>query len=102
VAAIARSRGLDPSDIEVWFGDEARVGHVWPAPFASGFVKSTPLISLLQRIRPRRHASGQDGDPRDPVLIRSSALMPCFSPGFRTTVRLSLSGHLVIATRKLL
>src|SRR3954453_17738745 len=27
VAAIARSRGLDPSDIEIWFGDEARVGQ---------------------------------------------------------------------------
>jgi len=27
VAEIARSQGLDPSDIEVWFGDEARVGQ---------------------------------------------------------------------------
>jgi hypothetical protein len=27
VAAIARSRGLDPGDIEIWFGDEARVGQ---------------------------------------------------------------------------
>ena len=25
--AIARERGLDPSDIEIWFGDEARVGQ---------------------------------------------------------------------------
>src|SRR4051812_40402593 len=27
VVAIARSRGLDPSDIEIWFGDEARIGQ---------------------------------------------------------------------------
>jgi transposase len=27
VAAIARRRSLDPSDIEVWFGDEARIGQ---------------------------------------------------------------------------
>jgi hypothetical protein len=27
VAAITHQRGLDPSDIEVWFGDEARVGQ---------------------------------------------------------------------------
>src|SRR4051812_40043957 len=27
VAAIARSRGLDPRDIEIWFADEARVGQ---------------------------------------------------------------------------
>ena len=27
MAAIARTRGLDPRDIEVWFGDEARIGQ---------------------------------------------------------------------------
>lgn len=27
MAAIARKRGLDPSDIEIWFGDEARIGQ---------------------------------------------------------------------------
>ncbi|HEY4044410.1 MAG TPA: hypothetical protein VGM32_21555, partial [Rhodopila sp.] len=27
LAAIARDRRLDPVDIEVWFGDEARVGQ---------------------------------------------------------------------------
>ena len=27
VAAVARTRGLDPSDIEIWFGDEARIGQ---------------------------------------------------------------------------
>ena len=27
MAAIARTQGLDPSDIEVWFGDEARIGQ---------------------------------------------------------------------------
>ena len=27
VATIARQRGLDPGDIEVWFGDEARIGQ---------------------------------------------------------------------------
>jgi len=24
--AIAREKGLDPGDVEVWFGDEARIG----------------------------------------------------------------------------
>jgi transposase len=27
LAAVARERGLDPGDIEVWFGDEARIGQ---------------------------------------------------------------------------
>jgi hypothetical protein len=27
VATIARRRGLDPGDIEIWFGDEARIGQ---------------------------------------------------------------------------
>jgi len=27
VATIARQRGLDPSNIEIWFGDEARIGQ---------------------------------------------------------------------------
>ncbi len=27
MATIARQRGLDPGDIEIWFGDEARIGQ---------------------------------------------------------------------------
>ena len=27
MAAVARTRDLDPSDVEVWFADEARVGQ---------------------------------------------------------------------------
>jgi transposase len=27
VATITRQRGLDPADIEIWFGDEARIGQ---------------------------------------------------------------------------
>jgi transposase len=27
VAAVARTQGVDPSDVEVWFGDEARIGQ---------------------------------------------------------------------------
>ena len=38
--------------------------NVWPAPSARGFAEIAGLISLLQRIRPRGTASGQDGDTR--------------------------------------
>ena len=48
------------------------------------------LISLLQRIRPRRVSPGQDGDTRAPVLIKRSASSAAFLtrlPKRRSTVR---------------
>jgi len=27
LTAIARAKGIDPADLEVWFGDEARIGQ---------------------------------------------------------------------------
>jgi transposase len=47
--------------------------NVWPAPSARWFCRDWRLISLLQRIRPRGTASGQDGDTRAPVLIKLPA-----------------------------
>ena len=41
-------------------------------------LSSRPLFSLLQRIRPRVQASGQDGDTRVPVLIKLSASSAVF------------------------
>ena len=38
-------------------------------PVCKGFCRDRRLISLLQRIRPRRSPPGQDGDTRAPVLI---------------------------------
>ena len=51
--------------------------NVWPAPFASDFA-AYAFSSPLQRIRPRVQASGQDGDPRVPVLIKLSASSAIF------------------------
>ena len=42
-------------------------------PVRKGSCRDWRLISLLQRIRPRGAASGQDGDTRAPVLIRLPA-----------------------------
>src|ERR1700691_3674507 len=66
------------------------VENVWAAPSARGFVEIRRLISLLQRIRPRRPSPGQDGDARAPVLINSSASCAVFNtrlPERRLTVR---------------
>ena len=52
--------------------------NVWPAPSAREFCRDCRLISLLQRIRPRGTASGQDGDTRAPVLIKVSASSAVF------------------------
>ena len=59
-------------------------------PVCKGFCRDRRLISLLQRIRPRRSPPGQDGDTRAPVLINSSASCAVFKirlPGRRLTVR---------------
>ena len=42
-------------------------------PVCKGFDRERRMISLLQRIRPRRVPPGQDGDTRAPVLIKPSA-----------------------------
>ncbi len=42
--------------------------NVWPAPSARGFCRDCRMISLLQRIRPRGTASGQDGDTRADMI----------------------------------
>ena len=42
-------------------------------PVCKGFCRDRRLISLLQRIRPRRSPPGQDGDTRAPVLINFPA-----------------------------
>jgi transposase len=42
-------------------------------PRLQGVCRDWRLISLLQRIRPRGTASGQDGDTRAPVLIKLPA-----------------------------
>jgi len=39
-------------------------------PVCKGFDREPRMISLLQRIRPRRSPPGQDGDARAPVLIK--------------------------------
>jgi hypothetical protein len=45
------------------------------------------FFSLLQRIRPQGEAKGQDGDPRDPVLIMLSAFLRPFKlPGFQVAI----------------
>ncbi|HVP98902.1 MAG TPA: helix-turn-helix domain-containing protein [Roseiarcus sp.] len=51
--------------------------NVWPAPSARGFVEIA-VISLLQRIRPRRRPLGQDGDTRALVLIKLPASSAVF------------------------
>ena len=59
-------------------------------PVCKGFCRDRRLISLLQRIRPRRSPPGQDGDTRAPVLINSSASCAVFNirlPERRLTVR---------------
>jgi hypothetical protein len=38
-------------------------------PVCKGFCRDRRLISLLQRIRPRRSPPGQDGDTRAPVIL---------------------------------
>src|SRR5580693_5335140 len=66
-------------------------------PGCKGFCRDRRLISLLQRIRPRRSPPGQDGDARAQVLINSSASCAVFNtrlPERRLTVRPSrLHGH---------
>jgi transposase len=47
-------------------------------PVCKRFCRDRPLISLLQRIRPRRSPPGQDGDTRAPVLINFPALNAVF------------------------
>src|SRR5208283_2739816 len=42
-------------------------------PVCKGICRDRPLISLLQRIRPRRIPPGQDGDTRALVLINFPA-----------------------------
>src|ERR1700735_4682219 len=59
-------------------------------PVCKGFCRDRRMISLLQRIRPRRSPPGQDGDARAPVLINSSASCAVFNtrlPERRLTVR---------------
>jgi hypothetical protein len=59
-------------------------------PVCKGFCRDRRLISLLQRIRPRRSPPGQDGDTRALVLINSSASCAVFNirlPERRLTVR---------------
>ena len=59
-------------------------------PRLQGVCRDRRLISLLQRIRPRRSPPGQDGDTRTPVLINSSASCAVFNtrlPERRLTVR---------------
>src|SRR5580704_12418844 len=59
-------------------------------PVCKGFCRDRRLISLLQRIRPRRSPPGQDGDTRAPVLTNSSASCAVFNirlPERRLTVR---------------
>ncbi len=51
--------------------------NVWPAPSASDFVERA-FFSLLQRIGPRAHVPRQDGDTRDPVLIKLTASSAIF------------------------
>ena len=51
-------------------------------PVCKGFCRDRRLISLLQRIRPRRSLPGQDGDTRAQVLINSSARR---APRFRNS-----------------
>jgi transposase len=47
-------------------------------PVCKRFYRERRTISLLQRIRPRVRASGQEGDPRVPVLIKLSASSAVF------------------------
>ena len=59
-------------------------------PVCKGVCRDRRLISLLQRIRPRRSLPGQDGDTRALVLINSSASCAAFNsrlPERRLTVR---------------
>ena len=62
VAAIARRRDLDPSDLEIWFGDEARIGQKnkitrrWAkrgsrpsAPLTSGLPPPTSSVPSVPR-----------------------------------------------------
>ena len=59
-------------------------------PVCKRVCRDRPLISLLQRIRPRGASSGHDGDARAPVLIRfpaSSAAFLTRLPKRRSTVR---------------
>src|ERR1700735_1379514 len=59
-------------------------------PVCKGFCRDRRLISLLQRIRPRRSPPDQDGDTCAPVLINSSASCAIFNtrlPERRLTVR---------------
>ena len=59
-------------------------------PVCKGFDRERRMISLLQRIRPRRVSPGQDGDTRAPVLIKRSASSAAFLtrlPKRRSTVR---------------
>ena len=56
---------------------ELTLKNVWPAPSARGFVEIA-VISLLQRIRPRRRPLGQDGDTRALVLIKLPASSAVF------------------------
>jgi hypothetical protein len=48
------------------------------SPVCKGFDRECRMISLLQRIRPRRVPPGQDGDTRAPVLIKPSASSAAF------------------------
>ena len=70
MAAVARTRGLDPSDVEVWFADEARVGQknkitrrwarAWhPAQRAAGPAHRVHLH--LRRDLPGRGQGGRPG-----------------------------------------
>ena len=65
-------------------------------PVCKGFDRERRMISLLQRIRPRRVSPGQDGDTRAPVLIKRSASSAAFLtrlPERRSTVRPSRYRH---------
>jgi transposase len=65
-------------------------------PVCKGFDRERRMISLLQRIRPRRMSPGQDGDTRASVLIKHSASSAAFLtrlPERRSTVRPSRYHH---------
>ena len=90
--AAARSSWATSEHRQWSFGHRKRapLTKTYGPPVCKGFCRDRRLISLLQRIRPRRSPPGQDGDTRAPVLINSSASCAVFNirlPERRLTVR---------------
>src|SRR6476469_1869698 len=69
--AAATCEKADPASLSRWL---IRIGYRFKKrmarPVCKGFDRERRMISLLQRIRPRRVPPGQDRDTRAPVLIK--------------------------------